>query len=69
MHCSAWGKYGGLYGKKLGAHSNDSPDCVKLLLDAGSDHAICDDRGRTALIVAAQTGGKRSISTLLDYGA
>lgn len=69
MHIAAWGKYGGLFGYKLGIQPNDSPECVRLLLEAGADREIRDDRGRTAIIIAAQTGGKRSIPILLQHGA
>ena len=69
LHVASWGKYGGLYGYKLGIQPCDSPECVKLLLEAGANHEIIDNAGRTALTVAAQTGGKRSIPILLDHGA
>lgn len=52
----------------MGTNPTDSPECVKMLLDAGADPNALDDKGKTPLHVAAQTGGKRSITILLDYG-
>ena len=66
---AVWGRYGGRFGVKMGTNPTDSPECAKLLLEAGSDPNALDEKGKTPLIVAAQTGGKRSIPILLDHGA
>ena len=69
LHMACWGKYGGRYGKKMGTNPTDSPECAVLLLEAGANTEARDDKGKTPLIIAAQTGAERSISILLDYGA
>ena len=66
---AAWGKYGGRLAKKMGTNPTDSPECARLLLAAGANPDARDDKGKTPLIIAAQTGGKRSIKVLLEYGA
>lgn len=66
---AVWGKYGGRFGKKMGTNPTDSPECARLLLEAGADPNCLDDKEKTPLIVAAQTGGKRSIQVLLEFGA
>ena len=53
----------------MGSNPNDSPECARLLLEAGANPEARDDRGKTPLIVACQTAGTRSISVLLEYGA
>ena len=63
---ACWGKYGGRDGMKANnTHPDDSPECAQLLLEAGADPEITDNRGKTPLIVACQTGGTRSISVLI----
>ena len=71
LYMACWGKYGGRDGKKVSINQDpdDSPECARLLLEAGADPEITDDRGKTPLIVACQTGGTRSISVLLEFGA
>ena len=69
LYMSCWGKYGGRDGKKASTHPDDSPECARLLLEAGADPEITDDRGKTPLIVACQTGGTKSISVLIEFGA
>ena len=66
---ACWGQYGGRFGRKMGTNPTDSPECAELLLKAGANPDAADDKGKTPLIVAAQTGGCRSIKMLLDYGA
>ena len=66
---ACWGQYGGRFGKKMGTNPTDSPECAELLLQAGANPNARDSKGKTSLIIAAQTGGKRSIKVLLDYGA
>ena len=50
---AVWGKYGGRFGKKMGTNPTDSPECAKLLLEAGANSNALDDKGKTPLIVAA----------------
>ena len=69
LHMACWGKYGGRFGKKMGTNSTDSPECAELLLAAGANPNSRDDKGKTPLMVACQTGGKRCIPILIDYGA
>ena len=66
---ACWGKYGGRYGKKMGTNPTDSPECAELLLKAGANPDSRESKGKTSLLIAAQTGAKRSIKVLLDYGA
>ena len=65
---ACWGQNGGRGGTKKGSNPTDSPECARLLLEAGADPEIPDDKGRTPLIVACQTGATRSISILLEFG-
>ena len=55
-------------------HSNEVPstegvDTVKLLLARGASLEARDDRGRTALMIAAQRGHAQIVTTLLAVGA
>ena len=58
---AVWGKFGGRLGKKMGTNPKDSPECARLLLEAGANPNALADRGKTPLMIAAQTGGWRSI--------
>ena len=69
-----------VYGNDLTAlmwaagHSNDTPESegvetVKLLLDNGARFEPADDRGRTALMIAAQSGHSEIASLLIAAGA
>lgn len=69
MHMAVWGKYGGRFGKKMGTNPKDSPECASMLLAAGANPNAGDDKGKTPLHVACQTGASHSIPILLDYGA
>ena len=55
-------------------HSNDTPESegvetVKLLLDNGANFRLTDNRGRTALMIAAQSGHSKIVSLLVAGGA
>ncbi len=55
-------------------HTNEVPPSdgaktVGLLLARGADLTARDDRGRTALMIAAQRGHKHIVELLLDHGA
>lgn len=55
-------------------HSNDVPvkqglACVQFLLDSGANIDAVDDRGRSALLIAAQRGHSAIVSVLLQHGA
>jgi ankyrin repeat protein len=55
-------------------HTNEVPPSdgaktVSLLLARGADLTARDDRGRTALMIAAQRGHKHIVELLLDHGA
>lgn len=69
LHMACWGQYGGRFGKKMGTNPTDSPECAEILLKAGANPNALDDKGKTPLVVAAQTGGVRSMKILLDFGA
>lgn len=69
LHMAVWGQYGGRHGKKMGSNPHDSPEAAKMLLEAGANPNATDDRGKTPLIVACQTGAQQSIPIMLDYGA
>ena len=69
LHMAVWGKFGGRLGKKMGTNPKDSPECARLLLEAGANPNALADRNKTPLMIAAQTGGWRSIKVLLEYGA
>jgi ankyrin repeat protein len=47
----------------------DSPDCVKLLLEAGADVDAQTAHGETALMYAAYAGRTEKVKVLLEYGA
>ncbi len=49
--------------------SSDGVRTVSLLLARGANLIARDDRGRTALMIAAQRGHKHIIELLLDHGA
>ena len=42
---------------------------VRTLLAAGADANVCDEEGRTPLMVAAQVGVVATLQVLLEYGA
>ena len=55
-------------------HTNDVPvregeETVRRLLDRGADIALTDDRGWTALMIAAERGHKEIVTLLLSAGA
>ena len=52
LHMAVWGPYGGRQGKKMGNNPTDSPECVKLLLQAGANPNSRDTGGKTPLITA-----------------
>ena len=64
-----WGSTGGKDGRKRGANPIDSPECARLLLEAGASVSNPDVKGKTPLHTACQTGGLNSIPLLLDFGA
>ena len=47
----------------------DSPECVRLLLEAGADVDAQTAHGETALMYAAHTGRIKKARLLLEYGA
>ena len=53
LHMAVWGKYGGRLAKKMGTNPTDSPECAKLLLEAGANPNSRDNKGKTPLVVAA----------------
>jgi ankyrin repeat protein len=55
-------------------HTNDVPEgdglaTVRLLLERGASLELADDRGRTALLIAAERGHLRIVELLLEAGA
>jgi ankyrin repeat protein len=55
-------------------HGNDVPvgeglDTVDLLLDRGARTGLADNRGRTALMIAAERGHAEVVSRLIEAGA
>ena len=55
-------------------HTNDVPikeglETVQILLDAGADPGFVDNRGRTALMIAAERGHRAIVERLLAAGA
>jgi len=51
------------------AASIAKPDCIEVLLNAGSDLEACTDAGLTALHVACQRGNLEVVVLLLDWSA
>jgi uncharacterized protein len=52
-----------------GAGIDDAQDVAKLLLDHGAVIDAADDRGRTALMIAAETGHLEMVDLLIKRGA
>ena len=55
-------------------HTNDVPvdeglNTVSLLLGRGASLELTEDRGRTALMIAAERGHAEIVQTLLEAGA
>ncbi|MGD9639083.1 MAG: ankyrin repeat domain-containing protein [Alphaproteobacteria bacterium] len=48
-------------------HTEDNPDILKMLIDAGADVTITDNRNQTPLIVAYNYGRTKSIALLKSY--
>ena len=70
----------GVWGHRLtplmwaAGHANDAPESdgistAALLLDAGADVSRQDDRGRDALMIAAERGHSAMVEVLLERGA
>jgi ankyrin repeat protein len=68
LHMAVWGAFGGMNSTKAGG-GGDSPECVRMLLEAGAKVNSLDDKGKTPLHTATQTGGTESIPILLEFGA
>ena len=69
LHMACWGQYGGRLRKKAGNNPTDSPECCKLLLEAGADPNPADHYNVTPLGTACGTGGARCIDILVKHGA
>jgi ankyrin repeat protein len=52
-----------------GTGSSDVEDVLTLLLARGADLNLQDNRGRTALMIAASLGHRKAIDILLSHGA
>jgi ankyrin repeat protein len=52
-----------------GAGVLDAENVVKLLLDRNADINAADDRGRTALMIAAELDHAAIVDTLVKHGA
>jgi ankyrin repeat protein len=52
LHMCVWGQYGGMFNKKMGNNPTDSPECARLLLEAGADPDARDFKGKTPLHTA-----------------
>ena len=55
--------------KKAGIHPQESPECCKLLLEAGADVNSIDRYNVSPLGTACGTGGAKCIDMLVEYGA
>src|SRR5262249_21166920 len=56
-------------GYEDGFGERDAVDVVTLLLDAGAPIDVADNRGRTALMIAAERGHAAVVAALLARGA
>ena len=69
LHNAVWGCAGGRTGKKFSVTGGESPECARLLLQAGALIEIPDHLGATPLHTAASTYSPFSLQILIDYGA
>lgn len=56
-------------GHEDGAGTNDVADVLTLLISRGAHLDETDNRGRTALMIAASLGHERAVDVLLSHGA
>jgi ankyrin repeat protein len=56
-------------GPEDGVGTRAAAEVVELLLDAGAPIDATDNRGRTALMIAAELGHATIVEVLLDRGA
>ena len=66
---AVWGEFGGKNNKKSSICPTDSPECAKLLLEAGANPNLEDRDGLSPLGIACGTGGSRCIDLLMKYNA
>lgn len=66
---AVWGQFGGRLRKKASVHPTDSPECCKILLEAGANPNSPDNYQVTPLGTACGTGGARCIDMLVKHGA
>jgi ankyrin repeat protein len=69
LHMAVWGLFGGRAKKKVSINSRDSPECARLLLEAGANPNSEDMYNVTPLATAVGTGGADCIDLLINYGA
>ena len=69
LHMAVWGRYGGRQKNQTNGNGKESPECCRLLLEAGADPNARDDFNATPLLTACGTGGWECIDHLVKHGA
>ena len=65
LHNACWGPEGGRTGKKSALIPEDSPECARVLLEHGAAIDLKDEKGNTALSIAASTHADGCVRVLL----
>ncbi|CAG9323124.1 unnamed protein product [Blepharisma stoltei] len=69
LHNAIWGPAGGRSGKKMAETEGDSPECAKLLIEAGANIEVEDNAGNTPICIACSTYALDSLKLLIECGA